>query len=92
MQLIDDTGTAYPVPQADTETLGRLGYTEKDIAAVPVAWTRLFPTGPALSITEAARPVVPGSGGARTVDGSGDGGTGGSAASSVMIGTAAAPM
>lgn len=92
VQLIDDTGTAYPVPQADTETLGRLGYTEKDIAAVPVAWTRLFPTGPPLGITEAARPVVPGSGGARTVDGSGDGGTGGSAASSVMIGTAAAPM
>lgn len=58
--LVDDTGTAYPIPQADTETLGRLGYTAKDIATVPAAWTRLFPTGPPLGITEAATPVASG--------------------------------
>jgi Protein of unknown function (DUF690). len=59
--LVDATGTAYALPGATTETVKRLGYTEKNIAAAEQAWTDLLRTGPAL--TEEAAGRTPSGGG-----------------------------
>ncbi|WP_199422638.1 type VII secretion protein EccB [Actinotalea solisilvae] len=56
--LIDQTGTAYPVPVATDEILGRLGYAADDIVDVPQAWMNLFPGGPALTEQGAAQAVL----------------------------------
>jgi hypothetical protein len=49
VHLIDESGTAFPVPTANGEILGRLGFTPKDVTVVPPAWLHLFETGPALT-------------------------------------------
>lgn len=54
VQLVDQTGTAFPLPDPDA-VLGRLGYTPDDVVTVPQAWMALFPTGPALTVEAAAR-------------------------------------
>lgn len=56
---VDQTATAYAIDGADTEVLARLGYRPDDVAPVPVAWSELFRSGPALG-TAAARTVVSG--------------------------------
>ncbi|HMM93847.1 type VII secretion protein EccB [Phycicoccus sp.] len=56
---VDQTATAYSVVGADSEVLARLGYADDDVVPVPVAWTELFRSGPALG-TDAARTVVSG--------------------------------
>ncbi len=56
--LVDQTGTAFPVPVADAETLGRLGFAPDDIVDVPQAWMNLFPGGPALTQQAAAQAVL----------------------------------
>lgn len=55
--LIDQTGTAFPVPVADDDVLARLGYTSDDIVDVPQAWMNLFPGGPALTVQAATQAV-----------------------------------
>lgn len=55
--LIDQTGTAYPLPDTSDDLLTRLGYTADDFVEVPQAWTALFPVGPSLTV-EAAGQVV----------------------------------
>ena len=57
VQLIDQSGTAFPVPQATGEILARLGFQAKDVTVVPPSWLGLFHTGPAL--TETAAKGVP---------------------------------
>lgn len=47
--VIDQTGTAFAIPNADGETLARLGFRSENIAAVPQSWLDLFPSGPVLS-------------------------------------------
>ncbi|WP_240917997.1 type VII secretion protein EccB [Phycicoccus sp. HDW14] len=56
---VDQTATAYAIDAADTEVLARLGYRPDDVVPVPVAWTEMFRSGPALG-TAAARTVVSG--------------------------------
>lgn len=52
--LVDETGTAFPVPGANADVIGQLGYAVKDIARVPEAWVQFMATGPALT-QDAAR-------------------------------------
>ncbi|MBT1181090.1 type VII secretion protein EccB [Bifidobacterium sp. CP2] len=54
---IDSTGTAYPIPNATEEILNRLGYTGKDVHAIPRAWVDVFPTG--VQLTPAAAGDAP---------------------------------
>lgn len=56
VQLIDQSGTAFPVPDASAEILGRLGFGSKYVTEVPEAWLRLFPAGPALTVDAAGKP------------------------------------
>jgi len=51
--LIDESGTAFAIPDASDDVLARLGYTEADIAAVPLVWTQFFASGPSLTIAAA---------------------------------------
>ena len=53
VQLVDESGRAFLIPDASDEVLKRLGYAPKDIAPVPPAWTALLPSGPALTIEAA---------------------------------------
>ncbi|GAA3805967.1 type VII secretion protein EccB [Cellulomonas soli] len=54
--LIDESGTAFPLPTADADVLGRLGYTADQVVDVPPAWVALLPTGPALTVEAASTP------------------------------------
>jgi len=47
--LIDESGTAYPVPGADADLVGRLGYETGDVSLVPQAWLQFMPAGPELT-------------------------------------------
>lgn len=59
VQLVDQSGTVFAVPGADTEVLARLGYEESDVAPIPQAWTALLPAGPELTAEAAsATPVA----------------------------------
>jgi type VII secretion protein EccB len=51
--LVDQTGTAFAIPGATSEILGRLGYAESDVAEVPQAWIDFLPSGPALTVSHA---------------------------------------
>lgn len=55
LTLVDATGTAYPLPSADDETIARLGYTSDDIGSIADGWTALLATGPSLSESAAQR-------------------------------------
>lgn len=55
---IDATGTAYPLPGAQEETLKRLGYTNEDVHNVPRGWVDIFPTG--VELTPQAAASAPG--------------------------------
>lgn len=46
---VDSTGTAYPIANANKETLKRLGYAKNDVQAIPRAWIDLFSQGVELS-------------------------------------------
>ncbi len=59
VQLIDGTGTAFPVPHASSEILGRLGYSARLVTRVPQKWLYLFRSGPALTVKGARAPQVP---------------------------------
>jgi type VII secretion-associated serine protease mycosin/type VII secretion protein EccB len=56
--IIDGSGTAYPIPNATSDILARLGYTTKDVAQVPQSWVALFPSGPDLTTAAAGSPPV----------------------------------
>ena len=59
--LIDESGTAYPVPGADSDLVGRLGYETGDVDLVPQAWLQFLPAGPELTVEAAGsspEPVV----------------------------------
>jgi type VII secretion protein EccB len=49
VQLIDQTGTAFAVPDTSDELLARLRFRAANITAVPAAWLSLFAAGPALT-------------------------------------------
>jgi hypothetical protein len=53
VQLVDESGRAFPVPDASDEVLARLGYRPEHVTSVPPAWTALLPSGPALTIAAA---------------------------------------
>ncbi|GAB3607799.1 hypothetical protein GCM10027413_32080 [Conyzicola nivalis] len=55
--LIDESGTAYAVPGADADIVGRLGYDVDDIALLPGSWLQFLAAGPEL--TEAAAGSAP---------------------------------
>lgn len=55
LTLIDATGTAYALPEADDETIRRLGYEAKDAVAIDTAWIAFFDAGPALTTDAAGR-------------------------------------
>jgi len=58
--LIDGSGTSFPIPDATTDILASLGFTQKQVASVPGAWLDLFPTGPSLTVAAAgSAPVSP---------------------------------
>ena len=59
IQLVDHTGTAFALPGADADVLGRLGYTMEDVTAVPQAWLALFAVGPELTVAAAQQPYEP---------------------------------
>ncbi|KGM08624.1 peptidase S8, partial [Cellulomonas bogoriensis 69B4 = DSM 16987] len=54
LHLVDQTGTAFPVP-AEGDEAARLGFSPEDVATVPWAWVGLFPAGPELTVTAAAQ-------------------------------------
>jgi len=57
--LIDGSGTSFPIPDATSDILASLGFTEKQVARVPEAWLDLFPTGPSLTVAAAgSAPIV----------------------------------
>lgn len=53
LYLIDESGTAFPVPGADSDIIGRLGFAGKDVAAVPQSWIQFLPVGPELTVEAA---------------------------------------
>ena len=55
--LVDESGTAYPVPGADADIVGRLGYDLDDVALVPGSWLQFLAAGP--DLTEAAAGSAP---------------------------------
>lgn len=55
VQLIDETGTVYSIPDADDDPLGRLGYDQADAVAVSGAWLQFLPAGPALTVAAAGQ-------------------------------------
>jgi type VII secretion protein EccB len=57
--VIDATGTAFAVPNADTEPIKRLGYQDDDVTPVTNAWIAFFPTGPVLTTDAAATTAEP---------------------------------
>ena len=73
VQLIDATGTAFPVPGATTgDVLSRLGYLPEDVTAVPQAWLSLFAVGPELTPEAAGQPYQGVAGSADAVDPGGE--------------------
>jgi type VII secretion protein EccB len=61
--LVDESGTAYPVPGADEDIVGRLGYDLDDVALVPGSWLQFLAAGPELTqgaAGSAPEPVVAG--------------------------------
>jgi len=60
--LIDETGTAFPVPGANADIVAQLGYTLDDVKRVPEAWVQFMPTGPSLT-QDAARSTPVSAGG-----------------------------
>jgi type VII secretion protein EccB len=59
VQVVDQTGTAFSVPEADPEVLARLGFAPEDVTTVPAAWLRLVPSGPALTVGAAQAVLGP---------------------------------
>jgi len=57
--LIDESGTAYPVPGADADLVGRLGYEPDDVDLVPQAWLQFLPAGPELTVDAAGSSPEP---------------------------------
>ena len=57
--LIDATGTAFAVPGADADVLGRLGYATSDVAQVSAAWLQV-PTGRGRALNRRGGRVEPG--------------------------------
>jgi type VII secretion protein EccB len=57
--LIDESGTAFPVPGANEDIIGRLGYSMKDILRVPAVWLAFLPVGPELSEKAAGQTPAP---------------------------------
>lgn len=55
LTLVDQTGTAFPLPGADAEVLARLGYSADDTSEVPQPWAQFFFTGPALTVGAAGQ-------------------------------------
>lgn len=49
LQLIDESGTAFALPDADDEILARLGYARTDVTTATSAWLQFFASGPALT-------------------------------------------
>jgi type VII secretion protein EccB len=47
--LVDETGTAFGLPDASDEVLARLGYLPDDRVTVPPAWVALLAAGPELT-------------------------------------------
>jgi type VII secretion protein EccB len=47
--LVDESGTAYPVPGADADIIGRLGYDLDDVDLVPGSWLQFLAAGPELT-------------------------------------------
>lgn len=54
--IIDQSGTVFAVPDASTEVLAQLGFTEADISPVPQAWLAFLPAGPELTVAAASMP------------------------------------
>ena len=52
--LIDESGTAFAIPDATEDTIARLGYALDDVSRVPDRWLQFLPTGPALTAEAAA--------------------------------------
>jgi type VII secretion protein EccB len=57
--LVDESGTAYPVPGADADIVGRLGYDIDDVALLPAAWLQFLAAGPELTETAAGSAPQP---------------------------------
>jgi len=57
--LVDESGTAYPVPGADADLVGRLGYDTRDVSLVPSAWLQFMPAGPELTVDAAGSSPEP---------------------------------
>lgn len=72
VRLVDGSGRAYPVPDADDEVLARLGYAADDVTRVPPAWADLLPVGPDLTVEAAATEVSGGTAAAGVAGGTGD--------------------
>ncbi|MEO7123004.1 MAG: type VII secretion protein EccB [Lacisediminihabitans sp.] len=52
LYLINDAGTAYPIPGANNDIIARLGYTPSNVTRVPESWIDFMPAG--TSLTEKA--------------------------------------
>lgn len=85
LAVIDESGQAYPLPGADTDTLARLGYADAKVAAVTNAWMQFFVFGPDLT-----RDAAGTSAGGQPIGG-GTGGTGATPAPSPAATPVAAP-
>jgi type VII secretion-associated serine protease mycosin/type VII secretion protein EccB len=73
VQLIDATGTAFPVPDAATgDVLSRLGYLPEEVTAVPQAWLALFEVGPELTPAAAGQSYEGAAGSADATDPGGE--------------------
>ncbi len=52
--LVDESGTAFPLPAADAAVLSRLGYDgDTDVVNIPQVWMQYFTSGPALTVEAA---------------------------------------
>jgi type VII secretion protein EccB len=58
VSLVDESGTRYQIAGADADLLARLGYSEADVSAVPVAWTVYFVGGAVLDQSAARQNVA----------------------------------
>jgi len=57
--LVDGSGTAFPVPGADVDTIAQLGYKEGDIGRVPASWLQFLASGPELTVDAAGSSPQP---------------------------------
>ncbi|MFV0634863.1 type VII secretion protein EccB [Demequina sp.] len=53
LALVDETGTSYAMPGADSAVLTRVGYSLDDATHVPSVWMQFFASGPALTVEAA---------------------------------------